>query len=502
MAKPKKGASAAAISPDEGNSLPRLSLAERGFVGLKTSNGKILEETQQAFRYPAFIKTINEMRNNPTVGAALNVYHFMMSRVKWCVEAPADASKVEKERAELIETMMSDMTHSWADFISTVIPCLEYGFATNEIVLYRRLKRNGSKYNDGLIGIKKLPPRSQETICKWVFSEDGNELIALKQSLVHLENAYRFQNRTDENGFITIPREKFLLFTTNGSKGNPEGRSILKPIYLAYKQLSLLQENQLIGVAKDASGLMKIEVPANYLNPNGSTDEIATAKGFQTLIDQANKGTQSGLLVPQMIDPESKMKMFDYSMLENKSVVRYNTESIIRGYQNDILTSLNVDIIKLGEAGGSYALSESKTSILAMAVQNKLKEIQNVLNQHLMRTIYEANGWDCTNMATFEFESEDDLDLDTLSSAIQRVVSVGAVEVTRELANRFHRAIGIDELPEDEPIDPDKLASNMAGKSSKSGSGMAAGTSGNGTSTIGGDSSKKDSSVSNKSNAP
>jgi len=502
MARAKKGASAAAISPDEGNTLPRLSLAERGFVGLKTSNGSILEETQRAFRYPAFIKTINEMRNQPTVGAALNVYSFMMNRVKWCVEAPADATKIEKERAELIESMMGDMTHSWSDFIGTVIPYLEYGFAVNEIVLQRRLKRNGSKYNDGLIGIKKLPTRSQETICKWIFSEDGNELIALKQSLTNVENGYRFQNKTDENGLITIPREKFLLFTTNGSKGNPEGRSILKPIYLAYKQLSLLQENQLIGVAKDASGLMKIEVPANYLNPNGSDDEKATKAAFQALIDHANKGTQSGLLVPQMIDQESKLRMFDYSMLENKSVVRYDTESIIKGYQADILSALNVDILKLGaEGGGSYALSESKTSILAMAVQNKLKEIQNALNQHLMRTLYEANGWDCDNMASFEFESEDDLDLDSLASAIQKTVSVGAVEVTRALANRFHRAIGIDELPEDEPIDPDKLAANM-GSDSKSGSGMAAGTTGNGQATIGGDSKKTDPSTDNKGNAP
>ena len=233
MARTKKVASEAAISADAGNTIPRLSLAEQGFVGLKTSKGKILEEVQRAFRYPDFIKTINEMRNNPTVGAALNVYGFLMSRVKWEVEAPPDATNIEKERADIVKSMMYDMQHSWDSFIKSVIPYLEYGFAINEIVLYRRLKRNGSKYNDGVVGIKKLAPRSQDTIAEWTFSESGSDLLGVKQSLRHVENAYKFQSKTDANGLIDIPREKFLLFTTNSSKGNPEGNSILKNIYLA-----------------------------------------------------------------------------------------------------------------------------------------------------------------------------------------------------------------------------------------------------------------------------
>jgi hypothetical protein len=55
-------------------------------------------------------------------------------------------------------------------------------------VLRRRLKKNGSKFNDGLVGIKKLAPRSQETIRGWVFSDDGADLIKVEQSLQQLEN--------------------------------------------------------------------------------------------------------------------------------------------------------------------------------------------------------------------------------------------------------------------------------------------------------------------------
>lgn len=505
MATKRKSSSAstAALSPDENTVIPRMKLGEQGFVGLRTSNGRILEEVQQAFRYPAFIRTINEMRNNPTVGSALNVYNFWMSRVEWDVEAPVDGTEVDKERAEIIESMMHDMEHSWSDFIKSVIPVLEYGFAINEIVLRRRLKRNGSKYNDGLVGIKKLPTRSQETIAKWIFSDDGSDLLGVKQSLQNVENAYKFQNRKDKDGLVEISRDKFLLFNTNKTKGNPEGNSILKNIYLAYKQLTLLQENQLTGIAKDVQGILKISVPPQYLAANANADEKAVAAAFQSIIDNYNAGKQRGLLVPNVTDPETKTKLFEYELMESKGMAKYDTESIIKGYQQDILTALNVDVLRLGADGsGSFSLAESKSSILTMAVDNRLREIQDTLNQELMRKIYEFNGWDTTNMAKFVYSEAEDLDLDSFSAAIQRIFAVGAIEVDRDVLNRVRCALGVAEKPDNEPIDTENLSTSLTGKESKSGSGMATGTSGNGTAKIGGDSDKKDSSTANKANAP
>lgn len=504
MPKAKGNASAAAMKPDEGNVIPRMRLSnEQGFIGLRTSNGRILEETQRAFRFPAFIKTVNEMRNNPTVGAALNVYHFLMSRVNWEVIPPADATDIEKERAKLINSMLHDMDHSWEDFISTVIPYLEYGFAINEIVLRRRLKVNGSKYNDGIIGIKSLPTRSQDTIAGWVFNDDHSNLVAVQQSIQYIENGYKFMGRADDQGFIRIPRDKFLLFSTNATKGNPEGNSILKNIYLAYKQLTLLQENQLTGVAKEMQGILKIAIPPSYLSPSASDDEKATVAAFQNIIDNYNAGTQRGLLVPNFIDPETKQPLFSYELMESKGISKYDTESIIKGYQQDILTALNVDVLKLGSNGsGSFSLAEAKTSILTMAIDNKLKEIQSVLNQHLMRTLYEQNGWNMDNMAKFVYSDTEEIDLEAFSAAVQRMWAVGAVEVDRPVLNRVRKMLGVPERPDDEPVSVEELSTTLSGKSSNSGEGMAVGKSGNGTADIGGASSSKDNSVANKANAP
>lgn len=478
------GVSSAALKPDADSVIPRIKLGEQGLLGLRTSNKKILEEQQSAFRYPQFITTINEMRNNPTVGAAMNVHRMMISRVKWDVEAPLDADSVQEERAKVIRTMMDDMDkQTWSSFIESVIPYLEYGFGIHEIVLRRRLKKNGSKYNDGLVGIKKLAPRSQETIKGWVFSDDGSELVAVEQSLDFIENAYRFQNRKNENGTITIDREKFLLFSASATKGNPEGNSVYKNIYLAFKQLSLLQDQELIGVAKDIQGILKIAIPPKYLDPNASPEDKAVAISFQNIIDNYNAGKQRGLLVPKMIDPDSKLDLFEYSLMESKGSAKYDTEAIIKRLQSDILSALSVDILKLGaEGSGSFSLAESKSSVLALAIDYRLKEISEVLNNHLMRLIYEMNGWDTGNMAKFVYSDIEEISLEEFSKAIQRFASTGVIELDRQVMNRIRDLVGVPRRAEDEEVDTEALPTVITGKASGASKGMEPGTTGQGTS--------------------
>lgn len=478
-----------ALQPDSDAVIPRISLGEQGIIGLRTSGGRILEEPQAAFRYPAFLNTVAEMRNNPTVGAAINVYRLMMSRVNWCVEPPEDADEKDIARAEAVETMMHDMDgQTWNSFIESVLPYLEYGFAINEIVLRRRLKRNGSKYNDGLVGIKKLAPRSQDTIAKWIFSEDGAELLGVEQHLRGIDTAIRYAKKTDENGLIKIDREKFLLFSASANKGNPEGNSIYKNIYLAFKQLTLLQEQEMLGIAKDVQGILKIEIPPQYLSPDASPDQKLVFEQFRQIIDNYNAGRQRGLLVPNMVDIESKLPLFKYELLESKGSAKYDTEAVIKRLQGDILSALNVDVLKLGSEGsGSFSLAESKSSILALAIDYRLKEIQSVLNNHLMRTIYEMNGWSCEKMARFEYEDVEAVDIETLSKAVQRIYSTSAVEVDREVMNVIRTKIfGVAGLPDDEPVDKEKLPAAMTGQTTSAGKGMEVGTTGNGTSKGGG----------------
>jgi hypothetical protein len=471
-----------AQQPDDGMIIPRVSLGEKGLLGLKTANGKIYEEVQAAFRFPAMLTTVAQMRNNPTVGSAVNVYRMMMSRIPWDVEASASASEVDKQRAAIVRTMMDDMEHSWAVFIESVIPYLEYGFGINEKVMRRRLKRNGSKFDDGLVGLKKLPTRSQDTIASWLFSEDGADLVGVEQSLQWIENPQRFQNRTNEKGLIEIPREKFLLFSASANKGNPEGNSIYKNIFLSFKQLSMLLDQELLTIAKDMSGALKIEIPPQYLSPEATPEQQAVVKMFKDIVDKYSAGEQRGLLVPRVIDPETKQELFKYDILESKSQAKVDIEAVVKRTQSDILSALSVDVLKLGSDGsGSFSLADAKTSILALAIDYRMREIADVLNSDLMPTIYAMNGWDQTNMAKFVYKDIEEVDLESYSKAIQRIFSTSAIEVDRPVLNKIREAMKFPLKPDDEPVDKENLPAVLTGQQSSSGKGMEVGTTGEGT---------------------
>ena len=126
---------------------------ERGAVGLRQYNGLILEEADRDLRGHRFIHIVELMKKDPVVSAPMSLYRMMLGRPSWKVVPKKDAGQYQKDKAEIINSMLGDMEHSWFQFIREVSSMIEYGFSVHEIVLRRRLKRKGSKYNDGWVGI-------------------------------------------------------------------------------------------------------------------------------------------------------------------------------------------------------------------------------------------------------------------------------------------------------------------------------------------------------------
>jgi len=236
--------------------------------------------------------------------------------------------------------------------------------------------------------------------------------------------------------------------------------------------LTLLQENELVGVAKDIQGLLKISIPPKYLDPSASAEDKAVVVAFQGIIDAYNNGTQRGLLVPNMYD-ENNNQLFSYDLMEAKGGSKYDVEKIITRLQDDILSALNCDIVKLGSQGaGSFSLASAKTSVLALAIDYRLREMAGVLNSDLMKTLYQANGWSTEKMAKFVYKDIEDIDMESLGKFIQQTFSVGAIEFDRPVANRVRGFFGVPLLPEDMPVDEDKLPPVMTGKATMAGEGM------------------------------
>lgn len=486
----------AALAADSDAVIPRITLGEQGFIGLRNLNGQIVEETNRAFRYPAFLKTVEEMSNDAIIASAMNVYRMFLSRVTWRVDPPIDATPQQIERAKFIASLMEDMDGSWGSFIEDVTNYLWYGFSIQEKVYRRRLRKNGSLHNDGLIGLKKLSPRGQDTIRHWRFTEDGSELVKVEQSLRNLENGYKYVNvKTNKDGLVDIQRDKFLLFSADSTKGNPEGRSLLKGVYLAWKQMTLLKDQELLSVAKDAAGLPLIQIPPKYMDPNASPEDKAVYEMCKMILNNLAAGTQRGIIFPTMIDPETNVELFKVSLLEKKGL-NIGVDTIIKRYQDEVLAALSVDILRSGGNPGSFSLNDGDTSVLTIALSHRLTEIANVLNEDLVKQVFALNGWTDSVLPKFVPNDISTVSLEELSKFLQRVASTGLLEVDREVLNKVRVAMGVQPKPDYEPVDKEALSTNV----SNSGKGMEVGTSGDGTAKIGGNSSGQDRSSNNNDN--
>lgn len=460
-----------ALKADPDAVVPRIRLSESGTTGLTVSNKKIIEEANRLFRYPTFIKVVNEMKNDATVASCLLAYKTLIGRVEWDVKYPVGATDVQKERAEFIESCMKDMEHSWGSFITEVSSYLEYGFAIHEKVFRRRLRVNGSRYNDGLVGWKKLAPRSQSTICNWVFSDNGRELLSVEQDLSGISSSARFVMANSGTSKVSIPRNKILLFSCDSTRENPEGRSLLKGAYTAYKKLNLLQDQLMIGVARDLGGVPCFGVHPRYLDPNASEEDKAVAESFRQIGENLTTGSQGSVVMPLLYDPESKQPIFKMELLESKGGKAYDVPAICKQLQDDIASAMSCSILRLtGNSPDNYSVGTGKTNLMALHLAYRLKEIANVINNDLIPQTFALNGWTDTEFPEIVFGDFDRPAMEEFSKMLQRVSSVGLVEFDRDVANMVREYIGVPVKEEDAPIDKESLTNQGGG--SKSGQGF------------------------------
>lgn len=453
--------------------MPRLRLGEIGSVGLKQYNGAVAEENRRELRFPEACRTFRTMSQDATIKSAISLVEMMISRVDWNVDLGVEPDAAMKARGDFLDSVIHDMDHSFEDFIREVTSMYTYGFSVHEKVYRRRTFDSGSSYNDNKIGIKKLPVRSQDTISRWVFSDDGRDLVGLEQSLAGVQNGDRYINLSAD-GLIQIPRKKFMLFRVDAKRDNPEGNSPLRGCYNAWLFRRQIEEQEAIGVTRDMNGMPTLYLPPRYMSEDASDSEKAIFEYYKNVIRNIQMNEQSGLILPQAFDPESRQPLFKFELTSTQGGKMYDTDTIIKRWDNKILMVLFADMLKMGQDQvGSYSLAGAKTNIMAMAIEARLKEIQDTLNNDLIPQLFALNGEILTakELPKLQYGDLDEVDLDEFSKAIQRMGSVGALELDRPMANKIRESIKVVPKKDNEPVDKKEIM----GGDSQAADGMAAG---------------------------
>lgn len=429
------------------NDPERFKLSETGSRGTNLWYGVSQDELKSELNYPASRITFKQMSYHGAVNAPLRLYENIIGRTDWVVRPPEKATEAEKEQANRIQEMMGDMDHTWSDFILEVLSMNRYGFSLHEKVYRKRFASNGSKYNDGLIGWKRLPIRNQFTIDKFTYDDSGNNLTGVVQNLSGVQTP---TGKVMQTGAKVLPISKIMHFKTGNHQGDPFGKSPLRDAYLAWRYLIAIEEIEAIGVSKDLNGIPVLHIPPQYLAADASPETKAMRAVWEQALSNLQANQQSSMMLPSMYDPETRQPLFKLDLLTNQGSKGFDTVKIKEYYKNMIFTALFADILIMGQSStGSFALGQVKNSLTGTAAESMVRQIKDVINNDLIRQTYELNGWDASRMCTVDFDNLDNVDLDILSKYIQRTSSVGMLTKDLDTVNMIRSAAGLDNLPED-----------------------------------------------------
>lgn len=408
---------------------------EIGRTGQHRYGGVFYEEFLPELRGQRGIRVYHEMsENDDIIGSILFAIKMLIRGVHWNVQ-PASADGVDRRCAEFIDSCLYDMEDSWTGTLSEILSFLVYGWSAHEIVYKRRMGRNrsaqlNSKYNDGLIGWQKLPIRAQDTLYQWEYGA-RDDLTGMTQM------------PPPDFGFITIPIEKLLLFRTESRKGNPEGRSILRNAYRSWYFKKRFQEIEGIGIERDLAGLPVLVAPPGVDIWSDDPDIVRTRTLAEALVKNIRRDSMEGIVLPSG---------WDLKLLSTGGKRNFDTNATIDRYDTRMAMTVLADFVLLGHQNvgsfGSFALSDNKTEIFALAVGTFLDVICEEFNKKAIPMLVDLNADQFSGLADYPELTHGDIetqDLLKLGDFIQKMTGIGVLQPDAGLERFVRQQAGLPE---------------------------------------------------------
>lgn len=418
-------------------------LTEHGQPRLVNSKWYLNESRRKELQPKNALYTFDCMTEDDAVSSALTTTLRPATKAIWAGSWKGTGSVKSAVAAEFLNYNIQNMESStWMGAVKNILTCLKYGFSLQNIVLHK--KGYGQWANSWTL--KKLAPRDQKTVYAWLYDENNREVLGFVQRPIvkntvndrlfdpggiSLDSTYNGFYTYRDTKFVVIKKQNCTHFTYDGTNNNPTGDSPLNHCYKAWKEKSLIEQYEVIGVTKDLGGVMILRVPEQLVeeaetDPTGrSADEY---RAVQT--DTAKLATGEGNLMVFTSELAEGGQKYMYD-LEIKGIEgggkQYNTSAIIDQKRKAIYNSFGAGYVLLGQdGGGSFALSTAGTTTHGYFVEDLVNQCVDVLQSQLAPRILAANGQylNYRDFPVFQPADPDELDLDVMSKVVQRVGSV------------------------------------------------------------------------------
>src|SRR3990172_6775656 len=367
-----------------------------------------------------------------------------LRRVGWYVE-PGGNEDVDKEAAEWLETCKDDMSQSWNDTIDGALGMIKFGFQPAEIVYKKRGGlRDGqavpsTKYDDGRIGWRKwtfIAPDSLAPGSPWQFDEYGGLQGFTQQAPPDYQT-------------VVIPIDKALLFRSTAERGNPEGRSLYRPMYAAWYMKKNLEEIEAISAERIGAGF-----PVAYLGRDvqkNLDDPESDASQIQNALRNIRVDDQMSFLIPfaKMGSgaAEGDGVLFEFVSPPGTKAINFH-ETITRYEQRMAMVGL-AQFIHLGmNQVGARALGESSTDFFTLGVMGWVNSIEETIHRYGTERLFRLNAWPgLTGYPRIKHESVTRISIGEIADYISKLAGVGIIVPEPELEKHVRALADLPEKP-------------------------------------------------------
>ena len=395
------------------------------------------------------VTAFNRMKTNSTISGILLAFLSICQTVKHSTNENSDDPDRDraKERAMFLSQCLEDMQIPFSDVRGEMLDMVAMGF---RVMVPQFKMRSGpnkelgfnSKYNDGKIGWKTFTPIDPTPIHSWVGPEDTGftGLTAINQ-------------RTSTMGkFVTIPRNRFMIFRTVSNNNSPIGKSILEGAYLDYLDLVSANKIQMTGLRRSLVGIPFCRIHTKLAKDAENSQANASAiNAAKKAVSDLNSEKDNAFFMPADTDEHGNFLLTVGLMgaSEGGGNTRIqDAKVVIDSKEQTIARSMLAQFMTIQGKGGSYALSKTQSEVFINSLKMYLKQIEDVMNNEAIPRLFAANGEGIKKgdhyLPTLSFSDFIKDDVSEFFTAMQQSIESGIFEVTPQVQRKAGQVLGLD----------------------------------------------------------
>jgi len=393
-----------------------------GGMGRAVYGGFIQEnETSTNLRGDKKFETYSEILANTSI-VATGVRYFLnlTAKAEWSF-VPADHPEGEKY-AELAEKMLTeDPRTPWHRIIRRAAMYRFYGFSVQEWTARRR--------EDGKITFADIAPRAQRTLLRWDIDEKTGDIRGIYQTLPQSQRE------------VYLPRQKVMYMVDDTLEDSPTGLGIFRHLVAPAARLRRYEQLEGYGFETDLRGIPIGRGPFAAMAEmvqDGSlkaADRIALEKPIRDFIENHIKSPKLGLLLDSKTyesqdetERASNAKQWEIELLKGGSTGFTDMANAISRVNKEMARVLGVEQLLLGDnAVGSHALSKDKTNSFFLLVDGTLREITETVQDDLLTTLWQLNGFPEDAKPTLANEAVRFQDVEQIAASLRDMATAGAI---------------------------------------------------------------------------